>query len=399
MQSERGKLVLVVAAGIVFGYAVSLVSLFFTHVWILDTQGRPQLQDFVAFWSAGKLALKGAAVAAYDPHAQHVAEAIAIGHDFPGALEWPYPPLFFFVVAPLALLPYATAFVLWCFATLAAYAATVAKISGRGDAWIVACAAPPVLAALMAGQNGLLTASLLGLSLLLLEKRPALAGLVVGLLSYKPQFGILFPLALAAGGYWRSFLWAGVSVVAANGMAAAVFGEGTLAGFLHAMSVTGDMRVAHAGMGWNKLQSLYSLLRALGLSATGAWSAQACLSAAIAIGVIAGWRARIPYVLKAAFLASAIPLATPYILVYDLPMLAVAAAFLYREKPFDKIETALLAATAPCVMGLLWLPIPSAFFASVAVGSIAVRRLYSAAPRTRISPSWVTEATSLPSSE
>ena len=165
------------------------------------------------------------------------------------------------------------------------------------------------------------------------------------------------------------------------------------------MSVTGDMRVAHAGMGWNKLQSLYSLLRALGLSATGAWSAQACLSAAIAIGVIAGWRARIPYVLKAAFLASAIPLATPYILVYDLPMLAVAAAFLYREKPFDKIETALLAATAPCVMGLLWLPIPSAFFASVAVGSIAVRRLYSAAPRTRISPSWVTEATSLPSSE
>jgi hypothetical protein len=399
MQSERGKLVVVIAAGIVFGYAVSLALLFLAHVWILDAQGRPQLQDFVAFWSAGKLALKGAAVSAYDPHAQHAAEAAAIGYDFPGALEWPYPPLFFFVVAPLALLPYATAFVLWCLATLTAYAATIAKIAGRSEAWIVACTAPPVLAALMAGQNGLLTASLLGLSLLLLEKRPAFAGLVIGLLSYKPQFGILFPLALAAGGYWRSFLWAGVSVVAANGLAAAVFGEGTLTGFLHAMSVTGDMRVAHAGMGWNKLQSLYSLLRAFGVSATGAWSAQASLTAAIAVGIVASWRARIPYALKAALLASAIPLATPYILVYDLPMLTVAAAFLYREKPFDKMDIALLVATAPCVMGLLWLPIPSAFFASVAVGLIAVRRLYATAPRTRINPSWVTEATSVPSSE
>ena len=390
MQSERGKLVLVVAAGVVFGYAVSLVLLFLAHIWILDAQGRPQLQDFVAFWSAGKLALKGAAVSAYDPNAQHAAEAAALGHDFPGALEWPYPPLFFFAVTPLALLPYATAFVLWCLATLGAYAATAAKIAGRTEAWIIACAAPPVLAALMAGQNGLLTASLLGLSLLLLEKRPALAGLAIGLLSYKPQFGILFPLALAAGGYWRSFLWAGVSVVAANGLAAAAFGEGTFAGFLHAMSVTGDMRVAHAGMGWNKLQSLYSLLRALGVSATGAWSTQACLSAAIAIGIVASWRARIPYALKAALLASAIPLATPYILVYDLPMLAIAAAFLYRERPFDRIEIALLASTAPCVMGLLWLPIPSAFFASVAVGAIALRRLYSTLPRTRISPSWAT---------
>src|SRR5271155_5221838 len=109
MKSEREKLVLVIASGIVFGYAVSLAWLFLAHAWILDAQGRPQLQDFVAFWSTGKLALKGAAVAAYDPHAQHVAEAAAIGHDFPGALEWAYPPLFFFVVTPLALLPYATA--------------------------------------------------------------------------------------------------------------------------------------------------------------------------------------------------------------------------------------------------------------------------------------------------
>jgi hypothetical protein len=57
---DREDLVTVIVCGIVFGYALSLVMLFLTHVWILDAQGRPQVEDFVAFWSAGKLALKGA---------------------------------------------------------------------------------------------------------------------------------------------------------------------------------------------------------------------------------------------------------------------------------------------------------------------------------------------------
>jgi arabinofuranan 3-O-arabinosyltransferase len=303
------------------------------------------------------------------------------------------------VAAALASLPYATAFILWCVATLALYATTIAKIARARNAWMVACAAPAVLAALISGQNGLLTASLVGLSLLFLEKRPALAGLILGLLSYKPQFGILFPLALAAGGYWRSFLWAGVSVVASNGLAAAIFGTGTLGAFLHAMTITNDLRIAHAGMGWNKLESLYGFLRATGFPGTAAWAMQALASVSIAIGVVLGWRAPLPYGLKAALLAAAIPLATPYILAYDLPVLAISAAFLYRERAFDKVELALLTSTVPSVLGLLWLPMPSAFFASLAVGAIALRRCYAPSSRSRISPSWVTEATSLPSSE
>lgn len=384
MRNDQKALAPAIAAGIVFGYAVSLVLLFQSHVWILDAQGRPQVQDFLSFWSAGKLALHGAAVRAYDPDAQHAAEVANLGHGFAGALEWNYPPAFFFIVAPLAALPFASAFVIWCVATLAAYAATVAKIARRADAAIFACAAPPVLAVWMSGQNGLLTAALVGLALLFIEKRPALGGIVLGLLSYKPQFGLLFPLALAAGGYWRAFLWAGASAVAANGAAVVMFGGATLDGFLHAMRVTGDMRIAHAGMGWNKLQSLYALARSLGLSGTIAWSAQALLSALIALAVVACWRAPLSYVRKASVLAAAIPLVTPYILVYDLPMLAVAAAFLYRERAFDRSEIALLVSTVPSVMGLLWLPVPSAFFASLAVGAIVLKRCYATLPLRRI---------------
>lgn len=396
---DQGRFVLVVASAVVFGYAASLAMLFCAHEFILDAQGRPQVADFLAFWSAGRLALNGAAAWAYDPQAQHAVEVASLGHGFAGALEWPYPPVFFFVVAPLALLPYASAFILWCCATLAIYAAVIAKIARRIDAAAVACAAPPTLAALMAGQNGLLTATLLGLSLLFLEKRPVFAGLVLGLLSYKPQFGLLFPLALAAGACWRSFFAAGASALVVNGFAAAVFGTDTVSGFFHAMAVTGDMRVAHAGMGWAKLQSLYGVLRALGLPGSTAWSAQGCFSLALAGGVVALWRSRLSFALKAASLAAAVPLVTPYILVYDLPMLAVPAAFLIREKAFDRFELAALASVIVSVMGLLWLPIPSAFFASLAVGAIVIRRLYATLPRTRINPSWVTDATSLPSSE
>ena len=154
------------------------------------------------------------------------------------------------------------------------------------------------------------------------------------------------------------------------------------------MSVTGDMRVAHAGMGWNKLQSVYGLLRALHCSGAAAWAAQACASAAVAVGVVAGWRACLPYALKAAILAAAVPLATPYVLVYDLPMLSVAVAFLFRHRNFDSVEIVLLGATIPCVFALPWLTIPSAFFASVAIGAIVARRCYAMFPRS-FGPYWV----------
>src|SRR5208282_5896543 len=126
--------------------------------------------------------------------------------------------------------------------------------------------------------------------------------------------------------------------------------------------------------------------------------AQAVASISVAIGVVWSWRAPFPYALKAALLVAAIPLATPYVLVYDLPFLSVAIAFLFRHRGFDRVEITLLATTVPSVFVFLWLPIPSALFASLAVAGIAARRLYSAAPLRRIGPSCATDAASVPSS-
>jgi len=371
---EPAKLAFALALGLSVGYAGALASSFMLHIWITDTQGRPVVEDFVAFWTAGHQALKGMAAAAYNVPLEHAAEAVTIGHAFGTTLGWAYPPAFLFVAAMLSLLPYTVSFLLWDAATLAAYAAVVAVVVKRPAAVLVACAAPWVLTALMPGQNGFLTAALVGSSLLCLEKRPALAGIFVGLLSYKPQFGILFPLVLGFGGYWRTFAWAGATAIAANLFAGEMFGFDTLGGFLHALSGTTQSHLAHSGLGWSKLQSIYGLLRSMGFSEETGWAAQAVFSAAVSAAVVGYWRADAPFSLKAAMLGCAVPLVTPYVFVYDLPVLAVTCAFLFKHRSFDRTELWLTASTTPCIFGFLWLPFPTAFFASLVVAAMTVRR-------------------------
>jgi len=390
---------LTVAGAIVFGYAVSLGLKYVAWTWIVDAHGRPILEDFVTLWAAGKTALGGMALMAYDGHAQHAAEAATVGHGFDGLLGWYYPPVFLFAAAALASLPYALAFLTWMAGTLALYAAVVAAIVRRRLAFLVACAAPWVVTTILPGQNGFLTASLVGLVLLQLEKRPALAGLVLGLLSYKPQFGILFPLALAAGGYWRAFGWAAFGTLLWNVLAAWVFGFATLGGFFHGLEISTQIHLATDGLGWNKVLSVYSLACALGTSAAAASSIQLVTTCALGAGVVAAWRSDLPYALKTALLAAAIPLATPYLLIYDLPILAVALAFLFRHRAFDRLEFAIMALGSASLFPLPSFPLPLPLFASLAVCAMAARRIYVVTLRNRISPSWATEATSLPSSE
>jgi hypothetical protein len=86
--SEAEKMTLTVAGAIAFGYVVSLVLKYAAWTWIVDAHGRPVLEDFVTLWAAGKLALGGAALSAYDVHAQHAAEAATAGHPFDGLLGW-----------------------------------------------------------------------------------------------------------------------------------------------------------------------------------------------------------------------------------------------------------------------------------------------------------------------
>src|SRR6202042_1202111 len=124
-----------------------------------------------------------------------------------------------------ATLPYLIAAMIWLLTTLATYAAAIAGILGLRTGILFALGFPAALWNVTAGQNGFLTAALIGGTLGLLQRRPALAGICLGLLTYKPQFGLLFPLVLIADRQWRTIASAAITAIALAVLSWLVFGS------------------------------------------------------------------------------------------------------------------------------------------------------------------------------
>jgi arabinofuranan 3-O-arabinosyltransferase len=372
------KLVVACAGGVAFAYAAALALMFLRHQWLLGKNGVPLVTDFLAVWSAGGMVLGGHALAAYNPVALHAAEAAAAGGNFAGQLAWPYPPSYLFVAAALALIGFAPALLVWGALTGASYAAATALIARTRAAAVLALAAPWTLASFMIGQNGFLTAALIGGALVTLEKRPVMAGVLFGLLSYKPQFGILIPFALVAGAHWRCFASAAATVVVVNAAALAVFGPDTLAAFFQVLPQTADALVSRGAVGFGKLSNLYGMMRWLGAPAAAGWTMQILLALTLAAAIVWLWRSRAPYALKAAGLAVAILLATPYVFFYDLPVLAIALAFLYRHRAFNRFEMMALAAALLALVGFIFITAPFGLLAAAIVAGLVIWRLRSA---------------------
>src|SRR5258705_10258030 len=194
--------------------AVFFPSAFSAHWWIFDAKGLGIPTDFVNVWSAGKLVLDGHPALAYDWDIQKQVQVAVLGQSYQGNFAWHYPPPFLFVASLLAHFPYAVAFIGWAAISLVPYLAVMRAIVGRPFGLLLAAAFPVVLTNTLVGQNGFLTAALIGGTLYLLPIRPVLSGICLGLLTYKPQYGLLFPLVLIAASQWTVFFTAGVVAVA-----------------------------------------------------------------------------------------------------------------------------------------------------------------------------------------
>ena len=240
---------------------------------------------------------------------------------------WHYPPAFLLVAAALAALPYLGALLVYQAATLAAYLAVVRRIAGRPEAWLPALAFPAVFVNVTHGHNGFITAALLGGALLVLDRRPLLAGALIGCLAYKPQLGLLVPLVLAVTGRWRTIAAAAATVLAIAGLTWVLFGADVFVAFWHSLPMTQRV-ILEGAPGFHKIQSVYAALRQLGVPGTLANAAQMATTLRVAAALVALWRSAAAFELKAAALLIGCVLATPYVLDYDLMVLAPAIAFL-----------------------------------------------------------------------
>ena len=233
----------------------------FSHWWIYDPNGLGIPTDFVNVWAAGKLALEGHPVQAWDWDIQRQIELALLKQDFPGYFAWHYPPPFLFVASLLARLPYAAAFMGWVFVSLVPYLVVMRAIVGRPFGWMLALAIPMVINNALVGQNGFLTAALIGGTLYLMPVRPILAGICLGLLSYKPQYGLLFPLVLIAASQWRTIFSAAATTALMVLVSALAYGIESWQAFFHWLPVFSQAFLVQGKATWWKLQSLFSLVR------------------------------------------------------------------------------------------------------------------------------------------
>ena len=329
-------------------YAAIFLYLYKSGMWLLDGRGVPIYQDFTNMFVAGMQALHGETASVYIPAELARLQDALVGPGHARFSVWPYPPTYFLILAPLAMLPYVAAFLTWEMVTLLICLAVAYLIVGRRPAIALMLASPFTLWNILAGQSGFLTASLLGAALLSLGRRPVLAGVFIGCLSYKPQWGILIPVALLAAQQWRAFASAAAATALLAGISIAAFGAGPWEAFPRELLAQAGINLSvdpdilnlrfDPKAQWQYHQTMFGLIRALHGGAPLAWLAQGVVALGGAVIVYLVWRSPVRYALKAATLSAATLVATPYAFAYDMAAIAIPVAFIAK----DQIEYGLL---------------------------------------------------------
>ena len=326
------------------GTLVGLGLLFVTASGTLDVFGRPLGTDFSSFWTAGRMALEGHAPAAYDWQAHQAMQQRIHGTD--DYYPWSYPPIFLLVAAAAALVPYVPALALWQAASATAAASAFWAILPSRRALLIAAGFPAVLICLGHGQTGFLTAALIAGGVLALPRHEILAGVMFGLLAYKPQFGILIPVVLVAGRYWRAIVSAAATVAVSVLLTLAIWGWPVWQAFFDSLPLTRTIAFEAGSTGFEKFQSMFAWVRLWGGSIPFAYGAQALVTAASVIACIWIWRSDVSLRLKGAALLTGAMLSSPYVLDYDMVVFGMALAFLAAhalKRGFERWEKTLIA--------------------------------------------------------
>jgi len=362
-------------------YAIAIVGWLAVSHQLIDPNGKPIGTDFSNVYAAGHLTWQGHPENAYDPALQHAAEQATFGGRDVPFYGWHYPPFFFIVAFLVAALPYALGLALWLVASFAAYLAAIRAILPRRETLLIAAAFPAVFVNIGHGQNGFLTAALLGGALQILDRRPWLAGVLIGALAYKPQFGVMIPLALLANQRWSTIATAAATIVALVAISFATLGGNVWHAFFDSMNFTQVVVLEQGGTGWEKIQSAFSAARNWGADVHTAYAIQVALGLALAATLAWLWHSDAAFELKASALATASLLATPYVLDYDLVVIAIAIAFFARHGlrcGFRDYEISVLAAAwiVPLISrGLAGLTgIPSGLIVMLALYALTLRR-------------------------
>ena len=325
------------------GYAVlvGIASLGLLMASWIDAMG-PRGSDFLAFWGAGRAVLEGVPQAAYDLAWQ---ERVQTSAGFEGWYAFVNPPPFLVLAAPFAALPYPAAWIAWVVLTYAAWAWAAVRNFPR--LWPIALVFPGALIAAGHGQNGFVTGALLVGGVALLDRRPLVAGALLGALIVKPHLALLVPFWLAAGGRWRAFVAAAASAVGLLALSWLAYGTSTMVGYVESWEASAAIMRAGDADFFLRMATPYSQLRIYGGETLAAGAAALLALAMIALVALSWRRFGQDGMATGALMLAATAVASPYLFNYDLPFLILPILWLVSEglqKGFRPWETALLVA-------------------------------------------------------
>ena len=316
-----------------------------TRAGLSDGSGGPFGDDFINYWSGAFLAWHQRAGDVYDWNAFHAFQDNLTGAslDF---FHYSYPPVLLLLTAPLALIPYVPALACWLAASSYAFYRALSLAMPGGSVALFAFATPALFLNTLGGQNGAWTAALFGGGLCLLERRPVVAGIFFGLLSYKPQLGLLLPFALLAGRHWRALFAAAATVLVLVGLNFAVFGPDVWTSYMRNVSFL-RATILEDGTGvWHRMVSMFVLVRQLTGDVWLAYGVQIASALIAGVLVVRAWWNDAPAPVRNSLLILGTCLSTPYLQDYDLLMLAFVVAWIVALCPRDPMDWQLPAPVA-----------------------------------------------------
>lgn len=342
----------------VCGYAVilaiaSLVLMVNSYLKAMRTGGT----DYLAFWGAGKAVLSGNPAGAYNLALQAKIQ-FSTGAD--AFFAFVNPPPFLFAITPFAALPFSVAWLAWVIVTYAIWVFIAVRLFPR--LWLPILVFPGALLAAGHAQNGFVTGALLLAGVGFVDRRPLLAGAAIGALIIKPHLAILLPFWLAAGGRWKAFIAAWVSVTALLGLSWLAFGSDTMIAYTQSWEASAElMQREHTGF-YLRMATLYGQLRIF-TDANVALAFAIVLVLAMVAVTLMSWRRFDGNAMgSGALMLAATGFASPYLFNYDLPFLILPLMWLVREglargfREWEKLTLVALYA-APYVTRAVALPL------------------------------------------
>ena len=339
-QSKIANVNKLLIVGTIFFVFMNFVDAKILNGHILDTINLILGRDFINFYHYGIAAWEENPERYYDlTFYDAVLTNFFSGHDYTFQ-QWSYPPHYMLIAAPFAFFNYYIALAIFTLVSLFTYWKIIVSTFDTGEYRTAFWMTPIFILFVICGQLSALIAVLFVIIFNIMDKRPLLAGLLIALLTIKPQVGLLFPLFLMMTGRWKVFLAASIGTISFIGLSVLVHGIEPWLTFLEVgapaqSKVLVNLPEITAGLMPTAFVNFYNA--GWGFNAAAAIHAMVAISA-IATMIIVCRKTTDKFLQYAIFLTCTF-LLTPYLMMYDILILVWVVLMMATKYLMSRINT------------------------------------------------------------